>query len=320
MEKLQSEQISPKESRIIGLVNLATHTESLFGGFSKQFFPTDDPKVMRMKFHNVMHGRGETQMVEGTGRLREEFCFNFYQLLEREGIQTHIAKQIGDVVLEGDEAFRKSGILVQKLDMVALELIFRRVTRGNWVDRHKFPVFPADVRLDPAIIEFCLKWKEQVMNLNYDKLSPLWKLVHRILSKTPLSRVLMTETIERDDPRINVDVAIALHKHAISDVLRGHLIQSQDEWEELRILTLKVNSMLEEFMKSQGWILEDGKFEVGILPGDSDKKPIVGDEYTQDSMRVRDTDGGSLTKDLHRNRRSPQEIYNNYAKLTEAMG
>jgi phosphoribosylaminoimidazole-succinocarboxamide synthase len=313
-------EANERNDQIESIIHAPTDAEvARFGGFSKEFFPTGDDDVFRVHFKDAMHGRGETQEVNGTGRLREEFCYHFYRLLESEGIRTQIADQIGGIKLQGDEALRDDGILVKKLDMIVLELISRFVTRGNWVDEHKFPVFPAGVELNPPIVEFCLKWKKDVPNLDYQKLSFIWQKVHAALLRTPIGRILMSKTVERDDPRINVDVAMALHRHAISDAIRGHLVESREEWEYLRELTEKVNGLLAEFMESQGWKLEDGKFEAGIIPGDSSRAPIVADEYTQDSCRVRGADGGSITKDLHRSRRPKSEIYDGYARLTEAM-
>lgn len=291
----------------------------LIAGSSKEFHPTADPAVFRVQFKDVMHGRGRVQEIEGTGRLREEFCYWFYRLLEREGIRTHIADQIAGITLEKDEALLPDGILVRKMEMLALELIARYVTRGNWVDSHKFPVFPAGVTLDEPIVEMCLKWKEEVENIDFEKLPSWQKRFHALLSKTPLKGMLMPETILRDDPRLNADVAVALHKYAKNDRIQGHMLESRDEAERLRILTLTVNGLLHEFLASQGWILEDGKFEVGIPVDCKERNFFVGDEYTQDSSRIRDGHGNSLTKDLHRNMKSASSIYDGYAKLTEAM-
>lgn len=303
--------------------------QPVFGGSSKEFFATSDPQVLRVEFKDLMHGRGRMTEVEGTGRLREEFCFHFYRLLESEGIRTHIATQINGLSLEGTEPLLERGILVRKLDMILLELIARYVMKGNWVDSHKFPVFPSGVVLNEPCVEFCLKWKQNVPNLEYEGLSKFWKMIYEILSHTPLAKILMPKLIERDDPRINEDVSRALHNFAADPRFRGHLIESRDEGEELRRLTLKVNSILAEFMRSQGWFFEDGKFEVGIANGDRSSF-LVADEYTQDSCRVSDGTvvnveglpilvGGSLTKDLHRQRRPKAEILDAYSRLAEAM-
>lgn len=306
-------------NKFIAAAAYPEEAETLLSGSSKEFFPTNDASVLRVRFKDVMHGGGRTRVVEGTGKLREEFCFWFYRLLEHEGIRTHIATQIASITLANDEPLLPDGILVRKMDMVALELIARYVTRGNWVDEHKFPVFPAGVVLEEPIIEMCLKWKEDVKNIDFEKLPGWQKRLHTLLSHTPLHGMLMPQTIVRDDPRLNVDMAMALHRHAKSDRIRGRTIESREEGEQLHQLTLQVNGILREFLASQGWILEDGKFEVGIPVNHNGRDFFVGDEYTQDSSRIRDGSGNSLTKDLHRNMKPLSAIYDGYAKLTEAM-
>src|SRR3989338_5532087 len=84
-----------KNNEIPVLAKVGQTEKPLFGGFSKLFYETEDPEVLRVVFKDVMHGRGKERKIEGTGRLREEFCFWFYRVLEREGIRTHIAEKIG---------------------------------------------------------------------------------------------------------------------------------------------------------------------------------------------------------------------------------
>lgn len=292
---------------------------AVFSGASKDFFATEDPQLLLVRFKDVMHGAGRTREVKGTGRLRERFCFWFYRLLEREGIRTHLARSYARRPIEGNDALRTSGLWVMKLEMVALELVARFVTRGHWVDSQKFPVFPAGLVLPKPVTELCLKWQQDVPTLEYERLTSWQRRLHGVLARTPLSPVLLPKQTRRDDPRIGVDLAIALHQRAKSPRIRGHLIASREEAEVLRALTLRVNGLLRAFLREQDWTLEDGKFEVGVDPSADYREFVVGDEYTQDSSRIRDARGASLTKDLHRNMKSNTEIYDGYAKLAEAM-
>ncbi|EKD93010.1 MAG: hypothetical protein ACD_28C00278G0010 [uncultured bacterium] len=308
-----------KNNEIPVLAKVGQTEKPLFGGFSKLFYETEDPEVLRVVFKDVMHGRGKERKIEGTGRLREEFCFWFYRVLEREGIRTHIAEKIGTIPLQKNEPLLEAGgMLVKNLDMIALELIYRTVARGNWVDAHKFPVLEEGAVLTPSPVEFCLKWKQSVENLDYKELSPVWKKIHAALSHTPLGKILLPSEIVRDDPRIGIDIAVAMNSHAREEKLRGHLIQNREEGIELEELTRRVNIILVQFMEEQGWFFEDGKFEVGV-PREGARQFLIADEYTQDSCRVRKSDGTSLTKDLHRQGKSDTEIYDGYAQLTEAM-
>lgn len=307
------------EQQAHGPIARAPAAPALFSGASKEFFATNDPRLLLVCFKDVMHGAGRTREVRGTGRLRERFCFWFYRFLEREGIRTHLARSpSGDLVAEG-EGLPPRGLLVLKLEMVALELVARFVTRGHWVDAQKYPVFPAGMVLDEPVTEICLKWQADVAALEYEQLTGWQKRLHAAVGKTLLRPLLLAKQTRRDDPRIGVDLAIALHRGAKSPKVRGHLIASRGEAEELRELTLRVNGLLREFLRAQGWTLEDGKFEVGLDPTASSRRFLVADEYTQDSSRIRDRNGASLTKDLHRNMKSNTEIFDGYAKLAEAM-
>ncbi len=281
----------------------------LIKGSSKDFYATNNSNEMLVIFKDLVHGRGKVQTIKGTGRLREEFCYYFYKFLEKQGIPTHLVK---------GNALQEKGILVQKMNMIPLELISRYVSRGHWVDAHKFPLLPAGVEFDTPIIEFCVKWKDKTNYLPFEQLTKTQKISHSLLKKIVPNIVLPSYEI-KDDPRVNYDMIIALDKYAKDNHLKGKLIKNKDEYEELYILTKKVNQYLAEFLKSQNWILEDGKFEAGILPNDSTRKIIVADEYTQDSSRVRDKNGNSLTKDLFRQEKPQQQIYDSYAQLTEAM-
>jgi phosphoribosylaminoimidazole-succinocarboxamide synthase len=275
--------------------------------------------VLRVEFHDTIHGAGRQRVVAGTGRLREQFCFWFYRLLEREGIQTHLARRWNGAEIGRSGALLARGLLVTRLQMVPLELLCRYVTRGHWVDAHKFPVFVGGIRLNDPVFEMCLKWRQAVQELQYVRLSPWQRHLHAVLRKTSLRGMLLPETQLRDDPRINADLAVALHQHAASPKLRGRLLQTREEADQLRSLTLRVNDLLAEFLGSQGWILEDGKFEVGVSERGERREFIVADEYSQDSARIRDRRGHSLSKDLHRSMKPDAEIYDGYARLADAM-
>jgi phosphoribosylaminoimidazole-succinocarboxamide synthase len=288
-------------------------------GASKCFFATPDPQVMRVVFKDAIHGAGWSSVVAGTGRLRQEFCYHFYRLLEREGIATHLAQTYCGRALLEHERQGPEGVLVRRLEMVALELICRYVGRGQWSDPHKWPIVePGRVFGDP-VFECCLKWRRRVPNLDFQRLSPTLRRCWRVLGWTPLRSVLLPADLDRDDPRVGPDLAVVLDECAIDRELRGHLLRSRDEWEQLRVLSLRVNSLLRDFLRGAGWVLEDGKFEVGVAPGDSSRAFLVADEYSQDSCRIRTAAGESLTKDLFRQSKSASEIYDGYARLAEAM-
>ena len=288
--------------------SLFYNEKPIISGSSKDFYETNDPNIFKVIFKDVIHGRGREDTLKGTGRLREEFCYYFYNLLEKEGIKTQLAPN----------ALAERGIFVKKLTMLPLELIVRYVSRGYWVDAHKWPLLPQGITFDAPVVEYCVKWKKQTQYLPYEQLSSTQKKFHAFFSHLPvLQKILMPTAEIKDDPRVNLDMILTLNKYAKDDYLRGHLLQNADEERELRKLALKVNNILKEFLNSLDFVLEDGKFEVGFFPHSRDF--IVADEYTQDSSRIRDKFGASLSKDLFRQQKSKSEIYDGYALLTEGI-
>lgn len=280
----------------------------IISGSSKDFYATENSDILKVVFKDVVHGRGREDTIKGTGRLREEFCYYFYKLLEREGLKTQLAPN----------GLLDRGLLVKKLNMLPLELIVRYVSRGYWVDAHKWPLLPSGICFDEPVVEYCVKWKKKTHYLPFEQLSLLQKRLYSFCSYFPMLKNLLLPTAEvKDDPRVNLDMILALNKYAKDDYLRGHLLQNAEEEHELRRLALKVNTILRDFLKSLGYILEDGKFEVGFLP--NSRNFIVADEYTQDSSRIRDKNGASLSKDLFRQQKSKSEIYDGYALLTEGI-
>ena len=67
--------------------SLFYNEKPIISGSSKDFYETNDPNIFKVIFKDVIHGRGREDTIKGTGRLREEFCYYFYKLLEKEGIK-----------------------------------------------------------------------------------------------------------------------------------------------------------------------------------------------------------------------------------------
>ncbi len=285
-----------------------TLNKPIITGSSKDFYATDNADTLKVVFKDVVHGRGRADTIAGTGRLREEFCYYFYKLLEHEGIQTQLVPN----------GLLDQGILVKKINMLPLELIVRYVSRGHWADGHKWPLLPQGITFDEPAVEYCIKWKKATQYLPYEQLSAYQKKLYALCNHIPVLKKMLCPRFEiKDDPRVNLDMILTLNKYAKDDYLRNHLLQNAEEEHALRNLALKVNNILREFLRSMDFVLEDGKFEVGFLP--NSRNFIVADEYTQDSSRIRDKFGASLSKDLFRQQKSKSEIYNGYALLTEGI-
>jgi phosphoribosylaminoimidazole-succinocarboxamide synthase len=91
---------------------------------------------------------------------------------------------------------------------------------------------------------------------------------------------------EYHDPTLNDDIAVAL----------GFV--TRKELKTIRDITLKINSVLKDFLKSQGILFPDFKIEFGR---DSQGNIILGDEISPDSCRFWDSETWDvLDKDLFR--------------------
>jgi phosphoribosylaminoimidazole-succinocarboxamide synthase (EC 6.3.2.6) len=91
---------------------------------------------------------------------------------------------------------------------------------------------------------------------------------------------------EHGDPMLNDDIILALG------------IATRDELEEIRRITLQINSVLRDFLKSRGLILPDFKLEFGR---DSGGRIRLGDEVSPDTCRLWDMETGEpLDKDIFR--------------------
>ena len=137
----------------------------IISGSSKDFYATENSDILKVVFKDVVHGRGREDTIKGTGRLREEFCYYFYKLLEREGLKTQLAPN----------GLLDRGLLVKKLNMLPLELIVRYVSRGYWVDAHKWPLLSSGICFDEPVVEYCVKWKKKTHYLPFEQLSLLQK-------------------------------------------------------------------------------------------------------------------------------------------------
>ena len=91
---------------------------------------------------------------------------------------------------------------------------------------------------------------------------------------------------EYHDPTLNDDIAVALG------------IITREELDTIREITLKINTVLKDFLKSRGLLFPDFKIEFGH---DSQGNLVLGDEISPDSCRFWDIETcDNLDKDLFR--------------------
>jgi phosphoribosylaminoimidazole-succinocarboxamide synthase len=88
----------------------------------------------------------------------------------------------------------------------------------------------------------------------------------------------------RHDPMLNDDIILALR------------IVDARELALIREASLRINSLLREYLAGRSITLVDFKLEFGRHDGEI----LVGDEISMDSMRLWDATGDSLDKDVYR--------------------
>lgn len=91
---------------------------------------------------------------------------------------------------------------------------------------------------------------------------------------------------EFHDPMLNDSIIIALG------------IATQDDLDNIRRITLKINEVLSNFLKERGLLLVDFKLEFGF---DKDSNIVLGDEISPDTTRLWDVDTlDNFDKDIYR--------------------
>ncbi|AWX33364.1 phosphoribosylaminoimidazolesuccinocarboxamide synthase [Methanosphaera sp. BMS] len=108
---------------------------------------------------------------------------------------------------------------------------------------------------------------------------------------------------EYHDPMLNDSIILALD------------IVSQDALDEIRQITLKINRVLSDFLKSKGLLLVDFKLEYGF---DKDGNIILGDEISPDTTRLWDVDTlENFDKDIFR--KGEDGVVDAYRKVVDLI-
>ncbi|MCH5286158.1 MAG: phosphoribosylaminoimidazolesuccinocarboxamide synthase [Christensenellaceae bacterium] len=117
-------------------------------GKGKRLYATDDPETAivyfkdeAMAFHGLKRGR-----ILGKGEVNNAVCGHIYAMLERHGVKTHFLKQ-----LDGRQS------LVKRVEIIPVCVKVRNRVAGGLAQRINLPT---GMRLNPTVIEFCLKSEE----------------------------------------------------------------------------------------------------------------------------------------------------------------
>ncbi|MFU8893554.1 MAG: phosphoribosylaminoimidazolesuccinocarboxamide synthase [Luteolibacter sp.] len=122
--------------------------EPLYEGKAKRLWATEDPNVLRMEFKNdatAFNGEKKSSF-EDKGRLNNAISTRIYQLLESEGIPTHLVRRLDDTNVE-----------VHKVDILLVEVIVRNISAGSFSKRTGMA---EGVPFSRPIIEFSYKSDE----------------------------------------------------------------------------------------------------------------------------------------------------------------
>ena len=98
-------------------------TEQLYEGKAKKVFATNDPDLVIVDYKDdatAFNGEKKGTIV-GKGAINNKMTNYMFKLLEKEGIPTHLVKEISD---------RET--IVKKVEIVPLEVIVRNVAAGSF--------------------------------------------------------------------------------------------------------------------------------------------------------------------------------------------
>lgn len=124
-------------------------------GKSKAFYYTSNPEQLIMRYLDNISSltMNKNETIAGTGQLRSLVCAKLFLLLQEKGFDTHFIKLI-----------KPGEMLVEKLDMIKIEVIPRNLAAGSIC--RKYPI-PRGHAFNPPILKLDLKYADDPM-LNTD--------------------------------------------------------------------------------------------------------------------------------------------------------
>ncbi len=120
-------------------------TQPLYEGKAKILWETDEPGRMVQEFKDdaTAFNGVKHEVIAGKGVLNNQISSHFFTLLEKAGVRTHFVEKISD-----------NEMVVERLEMLPLEVVVRNVAAGSLVKR--LGVEPGTT-FDPPLVEFYLK-------------------------------------------------------------------------------------------------------------------------------------------------------------------
>jgi phosphoribosylaminoimidazole-succinocarboxamide synthase len=117
----------------------------LYEGKAKILWETDDPALMIQEFKNDATAFDGTkhEVVAEKGMLNNAISSHLFRLLSDEGLRTHFVEKLSETEM-----------VVERLDMLPVEVVVRNTAAGSLVRRLGIPEGRC---FDPPIVEFYLK-------------------------------------------------------------------------------------------------------------------------------------------------------------------
>lgn len=152
-----------------------THGPLLAEGKTKQIFAhsTNPDYAVVVSKDDITAGDGARRhVIPGKGALSGATTANIFTLLQRHNVPTHFVSQLSD-----------TDMVVQRCQMIPIEVVTRRHATGSYVRRH--PEVSEGQRFDPLVVEFFFK-----DDANHDPLMSIDELIHaKITDKSTLEEI-----------------------------------------------------------------------------------------------------------------------------------
>lgn len=119
--------------------------EMLYEGKAKKMFLTDDPDVIWVEYKDDATAfNGEKKgTIMGKGHLNNEISSIFFTMLKEKGVENHFIEKVSETEQ-----------LVQKSDILQLEVIVRNIAAGSLAKRLGLP---EGTPLKSTVLEYCYK-------------------------------------------------------------------------------------------------------------------------------------------------------------------
>jgi phosphoribosylaminoimidazole-succinocarboxamide synthase len=120
-------------------------TKPLYEGKAKVLWETDSAGHMVQEFKNDATAFDGTkhEIVQGKGSFNNRISSHLFRLLAKAGVRTHFVEEISDTEM-----------IVERLDMLKVEVVVRNIAAGSMVRRLGVE---EGRKFDPPIVEFYLK-------------------------------------------------------------------------------------------------------------------------------------------------------------------